>query len=129
MIKGLISLLLSTAFVLSLCTGSLGASFQDEKEAKETADAKARVAKLGTFTEVEVKLRDKSKLKGYVQQIADDHFVISDSRTGATINIAYARVKQVKQVKAHHLSDGKMAAIAVAVITVLFTWANLTDKP
>ena len=129
MIKGLISLLLSTALVLSLCTGSFGASFQGEKEARETADVKARIAKLGTFTEVEVKLRDKTKLKGYVQQIADDYFVISDSRSGATTSVVYAQVKQVKQVKSHHLSDGKMTAIAVGVLIVLFTWANSTNKP
>lgn len=129
MIKELISLLLSTALVLSLCTGSFGASFQGEKEARETADAKARIAKLGTLTEVEVRLRDNTRLKGYVQQIADDHFVISDSKSNATTNVAYAQVKKVKQVKDHHLSDIKLTGIAGAVLLVLFTWANLTDKP
>ena len=129
MIRELMSLLLSTALVLSLCTGSFGASFQGEKEAQETAEAKARIAKLGTLAEVEVKLRDKTKLKGYVQQIADDHFVISDSRSNATTNVAYAQVKKVKQVKDHHLSDVKMTGIAVGVLLVLYTWANWTDKP
>ena len=62
MIKELISLLLSTALVLSLCTGSLGPSLQGEKQTRETVDVKARIAKLGTATEVEVKLRDKSRL-------------------------------------------------------------------
>jgi hypothetical protein len=129
MIKGLISLLLSTALVFTLCTGSFAASFQGEKEARETADVKARIAKLGTFTEVEVKLRDKTKLKGFVQQIADDHFVISDSRSSATTSIVYAQVKHVKEVKDHHLSDRKMTAITVGVLLVLFTWANLTNEP
>jgi len=129
MIKGLISLLLSTALGLSLCTGSFAATFQGEKEARETAEVKARIAKLGTLAEVEVKLRDKTKLKGYVQQIADDHIVISDSNSSATTKVTYAQVKQVKEVKHHHLSDGKMTAIAVGVLLALFTWANWTDKP
>jgi hypothetical protein len=129
MTRELISLILSTALVLSLCTGSFGASLHGEKEARETADAKARIAKLGMLAEVEVKLRDKTKLKGFVQQIADDHFVISDSRSNATAKVAYAQVKKVKQVKDHHRSDIKMSGIAVGVLLVLFTWANMTDKP
>ncbi len=129
MTRELISLLLATALVLSLCTGSFGASFQGEKDARETAAAKARVAKLGTLTEVEVKLRDKTTLKGFVQQIADDYFVISDSRSNATTKVAYAQVKKIKQVKDHHMSDLKMTGIGVAVLLVLFTWANMTNKP
>ncbi len=129
MIRELMSLLLSTALVLSLCTGSFGASFQGEREAQETAEAKARIVKLGTLAEVEVKLRDKTRLKGYVQQIADDHFVISDSRSNATTNVTYAEVKKVKQVKDHDLSDIKLTAIAVGVLLGLFTWANWTNKP
>jgi len=74
MMRQLISLLLSNAVVLALCSSSFGVSFQGEREAKQTADVKARIEKLGTrTTRVEIKLRDKTKLKGYVQQIAEDH--------------------------------------------------------
>ena len=127
--KKLISVLLSNALVLFLCAGTLVASPQGEKEAKETADVKARITKLGTAALVEVKLRDKTKLKEYVHQIAEDHFVISDLKTDAKTNVPYAQVRQVKQVKDHHLSDLKMSAIAAVVVTVLFAWANWTDKP
>ena len=127
--KQLISVLLSNALVLFLCTGTFGASFQGEREARETADVKAQITKLGTATLVEIKLRDKTKLKGYVDKIAADHFVISDLKTDNTTNVAYAQVRQVKQVKAHHLSDRKMSIIAAVIVTVLFTWANATDKP
>ena len=65
---------------------------------------------------------------GYVQQIADDHFVISDSSRATTI-VAYAQVKQVKQVKDRRLSDGKLTVIGVTAFIVLYTWANLTNKP
>ena len=129
MMKQLISVLLSNALVLCLCTGTFGASFQGEKEAAETADVKTRISKLGTPVLVEVRLRDKTKLKGYVQQIADDHFVISDLKTNKTTNIAYAQVRKVKQVKDHHLSDRQVSVIAVVIVAVLFGWANWTDKP
>lgn len=93
MTKQLISVLLANALVLFSCTSSVGASFQGEKEAKETADIQARIVKLGTATRVEIKLRDKTKLKGYVQQIAEDHFVISDLKTAATTKVAYTQVQ------------------------------------
>ena len=127
--KQLISVLLSNALVLFFCTGTFGASSQGEKEAKETADVKARITNLGTAVLVEIKLRDKTKLKGYVQQIAEDHFAISDFKTGSTVNVAYAQVRKVKQVKEHHLSDRQMSVIAVVAFAVLFGWANWTDKP
>ena len=127
--RQLISVLLSNALVLFLCTGTLGASPQGEKEAKETAEVKARIAKLGTAVLVEIRLRDKTKLKGYVQQIAEDHFVISDLKTDNTTNIAYAQVRKVKRVKDHHLAERQMSVIAVVIVAVLFGWANWTDKP
>ena len=126
MLKQLISLLLSTALVLLLCTTSFGVTPQQEKEA---ADVKARIARLGTAVLVEIRLRDKTKLKGYVYQIAEDHFVISHLTTDATTNVAYADVQQLKQVKDHHLSDRKMFAIGLAIVAGLFTWANATNKP
>jgi hypothetical protein len=121
--------MLSNALVLFLCTSTPGASFQVEKEAKETADVKARIAKFGTLTLVEVRLRDKTKLKGYVQQIADDHFVISDLKTDAVTSVTYAQVQRVKQVKDHHLSEPKLNALVFGIVTALFLFGNLTNKP
>jgi hypothetical protein len=124
------SLLLSNALVVVLCSSSFGASFQGEKEAKETAGVKAQIEKLGArTTQVEIRLRDKKKLKGYVQQIAADHFVISDLNTAAETNVAYAEVQQVRQIKDHHLSDCKLSTIAIVMVTALYVWANWTDKP
>ena len=42
------------------------------KEAKLAADVKSGIVKLGTGSaaRIEVKLRDKTKIKGYVQEIA-----------------------------------------------------------
>jgi hypothetical protein len=129
MTKPLISVLLCNALVLFLFTSSLGASFQDEKEAKETADVKARVSKLEIPTLVEIKLRNKTKLKGYVQQISEDHFVVSDLKTDAVTNVKYAEVQRVKRVKTHHMSDFKLSAIVFGVVTVLYLLGNLTNEP
>ena len=130
MMRQLISLLLSTAVVLLLCTSSFGVSFQREKEAKQTADVKARIEKLGTqTTRVKIKLRDQTKLEGHVQQIGEDHFVIKDLETDDQIRVAYSQVLQVKEIKDRHLPGRKVFTIA-AVIGALFVIAGTwPDKP
>ncbi|HXT62958.1 MAG TPA: hypothetical protein VN696_07980 [Pyrinomonadaceae bacterium] len=77
----------------------------------------------GTAARVEVKLRDKTKLRGYVEQVADDHFVVVDEKTGATTTVAYP---QVKQVQGNNLSTGAKIAIGVVAfiaLCTLFAWA------
>jgi len=61
----------------------------------------------------EVKLRDKTKLKGYVSEAGEDSFVIVDEKTDATSTLAYA---QVQQVKGNNLSKAAEIAIGVGVI-------------
>ena len=130
MIKEFISLLLATALVSFTCPRTFGARVQEQKKADQVAAAaKARITELGIGMLVEIKLRDKTKLKGYVGEIAEDHFVVTHPRTGTSTNVAYIQVQQVKLVEDHHLSDGKKSAIALGILIALFTWANWTNKP
>ena len=122
MSKKLITLLVSNVLVLVLCAGTVGASSREEKDAKLAAEVKAGIQKLGAGPEarVELKLRNKTKLKGYVRQIAEDHFVVIDDETGAATEVAYP---QVKQVLGNNLSTGAKIAIAVLIISALFAIA------
>jgi hypothetical protein len=95
-------------------------AYAGSKEAKETRFAekvKAGIGKLGTGAEarVEVKLRDKTKLKGYVGEAGADSFVVVNEKTGATATVTYA---QVKQVKGNNYSRGVEIAIGVGVILI-----------
>jgi hypothetical protein len=76
---------------------------------------KKGISKLGTGAEarIEVKLRDKSKLKGYVSEAGEDSFVIVDEKTGATSTVTYL---QVKHLKGNNLSTAAEIAIGVGVI-------------
>ena len=123
MSKKLISLVISNALVLFLCVGTSVAGSKEEKEAKLAADVKAGVSKLGTgpAAHVEIKLRDKTKLKGYVHEIAEDHFVVIDDRTGAVTTVTYP---QVKQIKGNNLSTGAKITITLVIIGVLFAIAG-----
>jgi hypothetical protein len=123
MSKSLISLVVSNVLVLFLCVGTGVASSREEKEAKLAADVKAGITKLGTGStaRVEIKLQDKTKLKGYVQEIAEDHFVVVDRRTGAVTMVAYS---QVRQIKGNNFSTGAKIAITLVIIGVLFAIAG-----
>jgi len=60
---------------------------------------KAAVAKRGTGpkAKVTVKLKDNSKLKGYISNAARDSFTLSDSKTGQVRTLAYSDVAEVKK--------------------------------
>ena len=86
-----------------------------EKGDRFAQKVKEGISKLGTGAEarIEVKLRDKTKLKGYVSEAGEDSFVIVDEKTGATSTVTYP---QVKQVKGNNLSTAAEIALGVGVI-------------
>ena len=88
------------------------------KEAAHTEKVKAAIAKLGTgpSAQVEIKLRDKSKLKGYIKEANEERFVLVSAATGDSTEVAYP---QVKQVKGNNLSTGAKVAIGVGIAIVV----------
>ena len=104
------------AFLLGVAGVRLAyAGTKEEKEIRFAEKVKEGISKLGTGSEarIQVKLRDKTKLKGYVSVAGEDSFVIVDEKTGATSTVTYA---QVKQVKGNNLSTAAEIAIGVGVI-------------
>jgi hypothetical protein len=115
MFKQVLSLVL-VGFVLSVAGVRLAyAGSKEEKEARLAAKVKEGIRKLGMGPDarVEIKLRDKTKLKGYVSEAAEDSFVIVDDKTSATSRVTYP---QVRQVKGNNLSTAAEIAIGVGVI-------------
>lgn len=114
MFKRNLALSLIGALIFSVSAAPITfANSKAEKDAQLAAKVKAGIAKLGTGPDAKltVKLRDKTKLTGYVSQISDDSFVIADAKTGATTTVAYPNVTQVK---GNNLSMG--AAIAIGAV-------------
>ena len=110
MLKTILSLVLIGSIALTANANT--------KEAAATEKVKAAIAKLGTgpSAQVQITLRDKNKLKGYIKEANEDHFVLVSENTGATTEIAYP---QVKQVKGHNLSTNSKVAIGVGVAFVI----------
>ena len=88
-------------------------AYAGSKEDRLAEKVKEGISKLGTgpAARIEVKLLDKTKLKGYVSEAGEQSFVIVDEKTGATSTVTYA---QVKQVKGNNLSRAAEIAIGVA---------------
>jgi hypothetical protein len=105
---------------LALST-SLFAATDNDKVAKQATKVKANIARLGTGRDarIEVQLRDKTKLKGYVSQIKDSSFFVVDDRTGTEAEVPYS---QTRQVKGHNLSTGAKIAIAVGIIAAIIAF-------
>ncbi|HXG67704.1 MAG TPA: hypothetical protein VNO70_21560 [Blastocatellia bacterium] len=81
---------------------------------------------VGKDARVEVKLRDKAMLTGYVSAAGEDSFVVTDPETGAAITVAYP---DVAQVKGNNLSKGAKIAIGVGIaaavlIAVFLKWVS-----
>jgi hypothetical protein len=118
------SLLIVTLTFTTLGVTSAAAKSKTEKEAERTVKVKAGIAKLGVGREasVAVKLRDKTKLSGYISQASEDSFVVTEAKTGAATTVAYS---DVTQVQGHNLSTGAKIAIGVAIgvgATLLVIW-------
>jgi hypothetical protein len=88
----LAGLLLSSAFCLQTVLAQTGKAVEAEK-------ARAKVQKIGVGRDarVQVRLRDDTKLKGYISAAGDDSFTLADSKTGATQTITYQDIAEVKK--------------------------------
>ena len=122
MCKKLTSLVIASSLVVFLCSASVAASSKEEKEARLAEKVKTGIAKLGTgpAAGVEVKLRDKTKIKGYISELSENYFIVIDDKTGAATTVAYP---QVKQVKGNNLSTGAKIAIGIGVVAFLVLFA------
>jgi hypothetical protein len=116
MFKKILSLLLVVLMLNAVGVSSAYAGSKEEKEARFTERVRKGIGKLGTGTEarIEVKLRNKTKLKGYVGKSNTESFTVVDAN-GVATEVAYP---QVKQVKGNNLSEGVKAAIFLGVVIV-----------
>lgn len=99
----------------------------ESKEAKSAAKVKAGIAKLGTGSSarVEVKLRDKTKIKGYISEATEDYFVVVEDKTGEATQVPY---QQVKKVKGKNNLTGEQIGIIVIIGLIVITAIGYARK-
>jgi hypothetical protein len=73
---------------------------QTTAETESAQKARISVQRFGVNPDkrVEVKLRDKTKLKGYISALGQDSFTLTDAKSGASQAVSYAEVTEVKKV-------------------------------
>lgn len=115
-----------TAVVLiALCINlsgvlAINAQTQNNREDENLRKTKTKVAKI--FGEkrgkVTVKYNDGTKIKGYITEVKDDNFSVSDSKTGNITAVQYEQVKSVNK-NAGLPTAAKAAIISAAVVVGL----------
>lgn len=113
--KKLVASILTALVINLVCVTYAPAKPSAGKDAQFAAKIKVSIFKIGTgpAARVELKLRDDSKLKGYVSEANDASFVVVDDKTGAAREVPYP---QVKQVKGNNLSTGAKIAIGIGIV-------------
>jgi len=113
--------------VIALATNSIALPARQATEApnqtsdsKNAAKVKAEVQKrgIGKQSRLKVTLRDQTEVKGYVSQIGDASFQITNPKTQDVTTIAYADVKKVRRPGLSR-SVGIAIGIGVAVVILL----------
>lgn len=96
----------------------VSAASPDTGDAKDAEKVKTEIRKLGTGpdAQIKLKLRDKTKLEGYVSEANESDFTVIDPKTGASTTVAYP---QVGQAKGNNLSGGVKIALTIAVIAAV----------
>ena len=121
MLKKILCLVLIGSIMIVTGGRTVLAASVNAKEAAQTEKVKAAIAKLGTglSARAEIILHDKSKLKGYIKEANDEHFILVHT-TGTATEVGYP---QVKKVKGNNLSTGAKVAIGVGVGIGIFLLA------
>ena len=118
MFKKILSFALVVIMLNVVGVSSAYAGSKEDKEARLIERVKESIGKLGIGTDarVEIKLLDKTKLKGYVSQINENSFTVVDEKTGNASEVPYSKAKQVK---GNNLSTGVKIAIGVGIVLVV----------
>jgi len=91
-------------------------------------EVKTQISKLGTGPKavVRITLNDKRKMQGWLSLVADDHFSLTDEKTGSVNEIRYADVSSVKSLKPSKsaIAVGTAAVITTAALIFLFAGAK-----
>ncbi len=95
MFKQYLTLILAVLVLNLSFSAAAFAGTKEEKVAKHADKVKTNITKFGTGKDarIEVKLRDNTKLKGYVSQINETGFVVVDDKTGSANEVPYSNAK------------------------------------
>ena len=106
---------------------AVAAKKQAENEAQLLEGVKVKVARLGVGEKarVTVRLKDGTKLKGYISQARDAEFVVRDRKTDVPSVILYRDVSRVDSNRGHSTARNVALGTAIGAGSVLTVLAIL----
>lgn len=112
--KPLAMVLAGLLFTTVLSAGTASANSKTERQARFTEKVRMSIAKLGTGNQalVALKLKDKTKVAGYISEVSADSFVVVHPKFGTVTSVNYA---DVAQAKGNNLGTGAKIAIGIGI--------------
>jgi len=109
------SFIVAATIAISTVSSGSAAAVPSDKEIQSIEKVNAAIMQLGASQEslVNVTLRDKTKVTGYLSDIRDNSFVVTDLKTTKETAVAYP---DVAQVKGNNLSTRTKVIITAAII-------------
>src|SRR5262249_18709640 len=119
MFKQVLSLLLVGSLIHAASARPVLAQSTASKPDQLVEKIKAQILHLGVGekSHVKIKLRNDTKVEGYISKAGEDSFEVTDQKTGAVTAIPY---QDVAQAKGRNLSTGVKIAIGVGIAAVVF---------
>jgi hypothetical protein len=113
--KRIYSLLVASVLAVSMLANQSVAATPPDKETRSIERVRAAIYQLGTGQSslVNITLRDKTKVIGYLSEVGDNSFVVTDLKTAKSTTVAYP---DVAQVKGNNLSTRTKIIITAAII-------------
>ena len=124
MLKTNLSLLVAAMILLATVSQPAAASQSADGGGRQdptVEQVKSKIARLGIGAKAKatIKLKNGTKVKGYVAQADEEDFVIRDRKTDAPTTIRYADVLKVEDNKGHSTARNIAIGVAIGVGAVL----------
>jgi flagellar biosynthesis protein FliP len=102
-----------------------------EDETKHINKVRGQIARIGTGPKarVEIRLRDETKLKGFIGESDETQFVVVDTKTGARTKLTYPQVKKVKSYRLSALKTALYVGLGVGVAFLAITLICVASEP
>lgn len=120
MLKTQMSLFVALVLLFSAVPQSAVAR-QSGSQAPTVEAVKSKIARMGVGAKAKatIRLKNGTKVKGYVAQAGENDFVMRDRKTDAPTTILYADVLKVEDNKGHSTARNIAIGVAVGVGAVL----------
>jgi hypothetical protein len=132
MLRTLLSFVLVGLLMLGLNTAPVMAA-QENDDAKAVDNLRLKVAKLGVGEKARltVRMKDGTKIKGFIAQAGTDDFSVRDGHTGDPRIILYRDVARIEDNRGHSTLRNVLIGVGIgvgAVITfIAIVFASLED--